>query len=106
MRVAEVNRSLVKEISGNLLTRDSDGAFGNGFLGNVSRGRNLGTITDRPAPTAVFPGETVARPYNPGNWSAYRIDSPWHQLYLYQSIGPGFARCSRTSVRHRRDGCS
>ena len=65
VRVAEVNRSLVKEISGNVLSRDTDGGFGNGFLGNVSRGRNLGTITDRLAPTAVFPGSTVPRPYNP-----------------------------------------
>ncbi len=48
VRVAEVNRSLVKEISGNILTRDTDSVLGNGFLGNVSRGRDIGTITDIP----------------------------------------------------------
>ena len=36
VRIAEVNRSLVKEISGNLLTRDRDGPLGNGFLGELS----------------------------------------------------------------------
>jgi len=46
VRIAEVNRSLVKEISGNILTRDLDSALGNGFLGNISRGRPLGTITN------------------------------------------------------------
>lgn len=45
VRIAEVNRSLVKEISGNLLTRDTDGPLGNGFLGGVFGGRQAGTIT-------------------------------------------------------------
>ena len=49
VRVAEVNRSLVKEISGNLLARDRDGVLGNGFLGALARGRNVGEIT--------FPGD-------------------------------------------------
>lgn len=44
VRIAEVNRSLVKEISGNVLTRDRDGPLGNGFLGGISRGRTVGTI--------------------------------------------------------------
>jgi pilus assembly protein CpaC len=48
VRIAEVNRSLVKEISGNLLTRDRDGPLGNGFLGGVFRGRSAGTITYNP----------------------------------------------------------
>ncbi|PQM27641.1 secretion system protein [Sphingopyxis lindanitolerans] len=61
VRIAEVNRSLVKEISGNLLTRDMTG----GFLGGIFRGRSPGTITDIPAPTAVFPGSPVPRPYDP-----------------------------------------
>ena len=65
VRIAEVNRSLVKEISGNLLTRDTDGVLGNGFLGGVFGGRTAGTITDIPAPTAVFPGSPVPRPYDP-----------------------------------------
>ncbi|SEH18785.1 pilus assembly protein CpaC [Sphingopyxis sp. YR583] len=45
VRIAEVNRSLVKEISGNILTRDTDGPLGNGFLGGVFGGRQAGTIT-------------------------------------------------------------
>ncbi|WP_374524286.1 type II and III secretion system protein family protein [Sphingopyxis sp.] len=65
VRIAEVNRSLVKEISGNLLTRDRDGPLGNGFLGGVFGGRTPGTISDIQAPTAVFPGSSVPRPYNP-----------------------------------------
>src|SRR3546814_3393375 len=47
VRIAEVNRSLVKEISGNLLTRDTDGPLGHGFLGGIFGGRQAGTITDR-----------------------------------------------------------
>ncbi len=43
VRIAEVNRSLVKEISGNISTRDIDSP-GNGLLGNISRGRTAGTI--------------------------------------------------------------
>lgn len=49
VRIAEVNRSLVKEISGNVLSRDRDGAMGNGFLGSIVRGRSPGTI--------LYPGE-------------------------------------------------
>ena len=45
VRIAEVNRSLVKEMSGNLLTRDTDGPLGNGFLGGVFGGRSAGSIT-------------------------------------------------------------
>ncbi len=65
VRIAEVNRTLVKEISGNLLTRDKDGQLGNGFLGGIFGGRTAGTITDVPYPTAVFPGSPVPRPYDP-----------------------------------------
>ncbi|MDZ3831289.1 MAG: type II and III secretion system protein family protein [Sphingopyxis sp.] len=65
VRIAEVNRTLVKEISGNVLSRDKDGVLGNGFLGGVWRGRTAGTITDIPAPTAVFPGSPAPRPYDP-----------------------------------------
>ena len=45
VRIAEVNRSLAKEISGNLLTRDRDGPMGNGFIGGVFGGRQAGVIT-------------------------------------------------------------
>lgn len=42
VRFAEVSRTLAKEINGNLLTRDTTG----GFQFGVSRGRDIGTITD------------------------------------------------------------
>ena len=41
VRIAEVNRTLVKEISGNVLTQDRT----NGFVSGVFRGRSPGTIT-------------------------------------------------------------
>ena len=44
VRIAEVSRSLAKEISSNLKTRDSEGPNGNGFLGGVFRGRDAATI--------------------------------------------------------------
>lgn len=59
VRIAEVNRSLVKEISGNLLTRDRDGPMGNGFLGGVFGGRTAGVIT-----------------YPDGGGTTYTINSP------------------------------
>ena len=62
VRIAEVNRTLVKEINGNILTRDS---MGSGFIGGIGRGRDIGTITDTPYPTAVFPGSPVPRYYDP-----------------------------------------
>ncbi|HYD38291.1 MAG TPA: type II and III secretion system protein family protein [Allosphingosinicella sp.] len=43
--IAEVSRTLVKEIGVNLLSRDIDGGSGNGFIFGVGQG-NAGTITD------------------------------------------------------------
>jgi pilus assembly protein CpaC len=45
VRFAEVNRSLSKEISSNLTTRDNDGVTGDGFLFMPSRGREVAEIT-------------------------------------------------------------
>ncbi|MEO7177942.1 MAG: type II and III secretion system protein family protein [Allosphingosinicella sp.] len=45
--IAEVSRTLVKEIGVNLLNRDADGGSGNGFIFGVGQG-NAGTITDKP----------------------------------------------------------
>jgi len=46
VRVAEVSRSLAKEISGNFATRDIDGPTGNGFLLPIQgAGRDFATIT-------------------------------------------------------------
>jgi pilus assembly protein CpaC len=55
VRIAEVSRSLSKDISSNLNSRDNDGASGNGFLFVPSRGRNVATWTDTvdPATGAV-----------------------------------------------------
>ncbi|GAA4051725.1 type II and III secretion system protein family protein [Parerythrobacter jejuensis] len=49
VRIAEVSRSLVREIGSNLQTRDST----DGFLFGVNRGRAFGTITD--LDTSAFP---------------------------------------------------
>jgi pilus assembly protein CpaC len=48
VKIAEVSRSLVREIGVNLLTRDSSGG---GFLFGVSRGRDIGSIEDITSPT-------------------------------------------------------
>ena len=70
VRIAEVSRSLAKEITGNLMTRDNTGGFSFG----LSRGRNFGTITDFNTgnfpnldASAVFglPAGTIALPFNP-----------------------------------------
>lgn len=66
VRIAEVNRTLVKEISGNVLSRDRDGALGNGFLGSISRGRRMGEI--------LYGGEGT--PPLPAGSTAYRFDTP------------------------------
>ncbi|MBA3940873.1 MAG: secretion system protein [Sphingopyxis sp.] len=66
VRIAEVNRTLVKEISGNVLTRDMDGPGGNGFLGGIFRGRTAGEI--------AFPGEGTP-PLPPGSTS-YAFNTP------------------------------
>lgn len=47
VRISEVNRSLVREIGGNLLSRDNSGGQ---FLFGAFRGRNIGTIS-APDPT-------------------------------------------------------
>ncbi|MDB5722586.1 MAG: type and secretion system protein family protein [Alphaproteobacteria bacterium] len=51
VRIAEVSRSLSKSIGMNLLTRDKSG----GFLFGVSRGRDIGTISDITSPTLIGP---------------------------------------------------
>jgi pilus assembly protein CpaC len=51
VKIAEVNRSLVKEIGVNLLTRDNSG----GFLFGLSRGRDVGGIEDIVSETLIDP---------------------------------------------------
>lgn len=64
VRIAEVNRTLVREIGGNLLSRDGDS---NNIIFGAFRGRNVGSITDRQLPTRVFPGlgNGAPLPYDP-----------------------------------------
>ncbi len=49
VKIAEVNRSLLKEFGANLLTRDNT----NGFNVGIAQGRNFGSITD--LDTSAFP---------------------------------------------------
>lgn len=51
VKIAEVSRSVAKDIGVNLLTRDTSG----GFLFGVSRGRSVGTIEDRLSETLIDP---------------------------------------------------
>ena len=50
VRIAEVNRSLVREMDGNLTSRDNSGG---GFLFGAFRGRSIGTVTSDPVTGAV-----------------------------------------------------
>ncbi|MEY4269175.1 MAG: hypothetical protein RLZZ58_391, partial [Pseudomonadota bacterium] len=68
VRIAEVNRSLVKEISGNILTRDSTG----GFAFGIGRGRALGTIT---TPQIGVDPTTGLPIYGPTAYNATRPDN-------------------------------
>ncbi|HMS20125.1 type II and III secretion system protein family protein [uncultured Sphingorhabdus sp.] len=71
VRIAEVSRSLAKEIASNFTTRDNDG---NGLVFGVGRGRNVGTIGD--LNTSAFPrldasslyglpAGSISLPFNP-----------------------------------------
>jgi pilus assembly protein CpaC len=71
VRIAEVSRSLAKEISSNFASRDNDG---NGVVFGMSRGRNVGTIgpintTGLPRLDASslygLPAGTLSLPFNP-----------------------------------------
>jgi pilus assembly protein CpaC len=71
VRIAEVSRSLAKEIASNFTTRDNDG---NGLVFGVGRGRSVGTIGD--LNTSAFPrldasslyglpAGSISLPFNP-----------------------------------------
>lgn len=60
VKIAEVNRSLVKEIGGALTSTDRDGSLGNGLLGMISRGRTAGTITYNQDANGNVTGTTYA----------------------------------------------
>jgi pilus assembly protein CpaC len=89
VRVAEVSRSLAKEISGNLKTQDTTG----GFLGGVYRGRDIADIAQVPAGQGLpivdassqfgLPAGSISLPFNPatgqfvtGDFTKYTFKIP------------------------------
>ena len=89
VRIAEVSRSLAKEISSNLKTRDTSG----GFLGGVFRGRDAATISSAGAGAGLplldassiygLPAGSLSLPFNPltgqfvpGNTTNYAFNIP------------------------------
>lgn len=72
VRVAEVSRSLIKEISGNLKTRDNSGG---GILGGAYQGRDIADITTVTNPNNLpvvdasslfgLPAGSISLPFNP-----------------------------------------
>jgi pilus assembly protein CpaC len=65
VRIAEVSRSLSKDITSKFNTRDTDGPSGNGFLFVPSRGGNVATFADGVNPVTGAPSTTVTFT-NPG----------------------------------------
>lgn len=84
VRVAEVSRSLIKEITGNLKTRDNGGG---GILGGAYRGRDIADITTVTNPdnfpvldaSSIFglPANSISLPFNPATGQFLR--SPFTQ---------------------------
>ena len=73
VRIAEVSRSLAKEIASNFTSRDNDG---NGLVFGIGRGRNVGTIGDintsgmpRIDASSLYglPAGSLFLPFNPAN---------------------------------------
>ena len=73
VRIAEVSRSLAKEIASNFTSRDNDG---NGLVFGIGRGRNVGTIGDintsgmpRLDASSLYglPAGSLFLPFNPAN---------------------------------------
>jgi pilus assembly protein CpaC len=90
VRIAEVSRSLMKEISGNLKTRDHGGT---GILGGVYQGRDIADISSVTNPdnlpvvdaSALFglPAKSISLPFNPatgqyitGPYTQYKFNVP------------------------------
>ena len=59
VRVAEISRSLSKDITSNFTSRDRDGPSGNGFLFVPSRGRNVATFANGVDPVTGLPTTNV-----------------------------------------------
>jgi pilus assembly protein CpaC len=83
VKIAEVSRSLAKDIGMNLLSRDTTG----GFLFGLSRGRSVGTISDITSPTLVDANGlpkvlgTAFKPTNPAG-STTTLNAAGHRLGL------------------------
>lgn len=58
VRIAEVSRSLAKDINSNFTSRDNDGPSGNGFLFVPARGRNVATFSNITDPVTGLPAGT------------------------------------------------
>lgn len=89
VKIAEVNRSIVKQIGGNLTSRDNNG---NNFIFGAFRGRDAGSIADRVLPTAIFPanpnipgsGLPVPVPYYPE--TGLPVNGPLPQEYTIRPL--------------------
>ncbi|HEX8645218.1 MAG TPA: type II and III secretion system protein family protein [Allosphingosinicella sp.] len=61
VRIAEVNRTVLRQVGVNLLSRDNDGPNGNGFVFNVGQGTpgTIRTVTDEDDPSGLGVGSTA-----------------------------------------------
>lgn len=98
VKIAEVSRSLVKELGVNLLNRDTTG----GFLFGVAQGRNFGSIGDPSIanfPTVpasnFFPGATGTVPINPATGLPF-FGRPGEAgtVYDFKNLGLGAGKTS------------
>ncbi len=72
VRIAEVNRSVVRAIGGNLTSRDVSG----GIRFNAFRGRDAASITEGPVQQGVFPPNTNPQSYDPRTGCAVSVCGP------------------------------
>lgn len=98
VKIAEVNRSLIKELGVNLLNRDNTG----GFLFGVAQGRNFGSIGDLPATgfpqvpaSNFFPGAVGNVTINPATGLPF-FGRPGEAgtLYNFANLGQGAGKTS------------
>ncbi|HMT43979.1 MAG TPA: pilus assembly protein N-terminal domain-containing protein, partial [Chakrabartia sp.] len=92
VKIAEVNRSLVKEIGANLLTRDTT----NGFQFGISQGRSFGTITNTDLSalpkldaSSVFglPAGSISLPFDPKSGQFVTAGTAFNFNNLAQGAG-------------------
>jgi len=95
VKIAEVSRSLVKELGVNLLNRDTTG----GFLFGISQGRNFGSIGDIPTTgfpmvpaSNFFPGAVGNVAINPA--TGLPIIGSAGTLYDFKNLGLGAGKTS------------